>query len=450
MIYVLSALAIILTATTRFVAFYWSIPAATYLVLAPFIIVSSILYIRNKGGGWCSIDSRILFLILFPILWSPLSLLTCYVADITILSDQFLKTIIWDSILFLAYFSLRFWPIQSPVKLIYLIIFIIGISVPLLYLQQLGLIDHLYSEVDEKVSLSSFQDQFGNYRYRNHSFYGNWHDAGEALIVLLAALYAVLFNGKGSGIVKLTIIIVSCIACGGLFLTSARAEIILFLVGITTWHFLIARILKCPNGKIISSKYYPIKILLTSFSLIFISFLTYNSPELIQSTIIFSAPDFIAKENRFGMATDALSYLLLSHPILSLFGWGLGSGGMAVSQGQELLPINTVDNVFIAIIANYGILGFLIKFFTIASLLNPLSRIYRRYYAQSANNTQLNSELILSKFCLVTIWISLLSFFIGESVVNRIYLNLSLFVIGASICFYQIHPSTLEKKPPIV
>lgn len=450
MIYILSALSIFLTATTRFVAFYWNIPAVTYLALLPFIMVSVVLYLRKKGGEWCSLDSRILFIILFPILWSPLSLLTCYLADIKISSDQFLKTIIWDSILFLAFFSLRFWPIRKPEILIYFILIIIGLSVPLLYLQQFGLIDHLYSEVDERASLSGFQDQFGESRARNSSFYGNWHDAAQALIVLLSALYAALIHSKGGALFKSTIIVFSCITFVGLLLTSARAEIILCIFGIVTWHLFTARILKCSIRKTASSGFSLKIIFLFCFFLIFIIILVYNSLELIQSTIIFSAPDFITRENRFGMATDALSYLLLSDLILSLFGWGLGSGGMAVSQGQDLLPINAVDNVFIAIIANYGIIGFLIKFIAVSSLLKPLSRIHRSYYVLSENNTKFNSELMLSKFCLVIIWIALLSFFIGESVVNRIYLNMSLFVMGASVCFFQTQFLALGKRHPIV
>jgi hypothetical protein len=411
----------ILILTTRLISFYTGLPYISFFI-SIFLLFFSILEIsknQKKKINFCKLDLIFIAIICLPIYWAPYSSLINYDE---ILVNQFFKTLILDSTPFIAYFSTRWLPIKNPRLVFNCSMLAISISVPIIYLQQYDFLSQFYYPIDEAYKfVAVYRDQFGIEKFRNSGFYGNWHDAGVSLSLLVLAIICILCYSKLNTAKLISAIGALFATVGALFLTSARAEIILTALTISIFIplFLIEN-RSSINFRLV--QYFFLGLLL------FIS-LIITLGDYLPSTI-FTASNkplsFINSEGRIDTVFNALDFLLLTEPIKMIFGWGLGAGGIAVVQGAEILPINTVDNSFIIILANYGLLGLIVK----SSLLGFALYLITEKFSYS-HSLYRSSIITIIRFCQLGLCYMLLSILIGEAVLNRIFICILLMNVGA-------------------
>ena len=422
MTYLLLFISFVLILTTRLISFYTGIPYISFFVsisLLAFSIIKMPVK-KNKILAICKLDLLFLTIILMPIFWAPFSLLLNYNET---LINQFFKTLLLDSTPFVAYFSTRWLPIKNPRAVFYCSMLAISVSVPIIYLQQYDFLSQFYYPLDEAYKyVAVYRDQFGIEKFRNSGFYGNWHDAGVSLSLLVLAIFCIMLYLK-LNTVRVTITMGALLTTvGALILTSARAEVILtaLTVSIFTPIFLIEK-----NASINYKwfKYIFLGILLSMALIITLG-------NYLPSTIFTTSNNplsFINGEGRMDTVFNALDFLLLTDTIKMMFGWGLGSGGIAVVQGAEILPINAVDNSFIILLANYGLIGLIAKALLLGIALYLLTEKF--VYTTHLNHS---IDVAIIRFCQLGLCYMLLSFVIGEAVLNRIFICILLLNIGAA------------------
>jgi hypothetical protein len=417
---IIATITSIIICMTRIISYYTNIPAPCYLVLIPYFINNiSNISIYYKLIRITTIDKILILLIILPAIWAPISLLLN--SDNIILS-QFWKCLFIDTLAYSAYFSTRYVRNIKFSKFTFYLLLPILVSSIMVYLQQYHIIGYFYPNENINDLMAFFEDKENNIVYRNPSFYGNWHDAGIALSFLVCALYVTYENYERNHKRYLILILLGMVF-GSLLLTSARAEIILTIVTLFIYKVIFNK------SKYIKSN--------NSNGIINISILLIIS---IFSYYVFTQTIFLNNVNVLSLSNDegridtviaSLNYLLLQDPLKGLLGWGLGTGGIAVVEGMQILPINTVDNTFIIYITNYGIIGLLLRFFLISKLTYILFNFDIKNFKFDSYGP-LNTKILL-ELCKIGFLYTSFTFIIGEAVMNRIWLIFLTMVTGLLI-----------------
>jgi len=189
-----------------------------------------------------------------------------------------------------------------------------------------------------------------------------------------------------------------------IFSTSSRASVLMCMC-IILFLFIIYR--KNNIFKINKSKFYKLLYLIIFIILYFMNY----------KGIMLSEDIFEIVNNRIAFITD--TYYFLSKDLIQLLiGYGFGNGGISVVQTYENLPVNTVDNIFIIDIVNYGLIIFIIKNIIYIFILKEIIIL--------PNDSNKNFILII----LITLFISQ---FLGSYLLDRSVSCICFLIIGCYI-----------------
>lgn len=453
----LIAVALVSTALTRLVSFYFDIQAIAYLALVPLFSLSigKLLLlltprrpaIRKMDPAIRRMDIVMGTVVAFPLLIAPLSLAMAMGTSFTFPMGQFAKQIIWSVLMYSAYFAARFVPPRTMPFVFYAFLIIVGASVPIIFLQQLGLVSQFYW-VSNTVFLSSYVDASGISRFRNTGFFGYAHDAGDAMLLLMLAAHA-LYLIAAQRRTKFLALAGALITFSALVLTSSRATAVLGVLTIVTSLLVLEPLLTLNPRTMLRGVLRFSGIVAMGMLAIWAGYEI--APNFFSSTLWFSRGfSFLSQGDRISETTEAIGYLL-SDPLRGLFGWGQGTGGLAPVQGIKILPVNTVDTTIAATLANFGLFGLAFYAAAFSIIIWDLAKIRHTIYLQVRQKQEGTLTLVLCQFSLLAMWALLLSFIVGYAVTDRIYCNFAFLCFGAlmSRCArISRNPTQLVRKRP--
>ena len=429
----------ITTASTRLISYHFGIPASAYLALIP-LFAGALLYPRPYT--WRRIDGAVAALTAIPVLWFPVSGIIALNADHPFPWNQFFQQASFSLLMYTGYFATRFLPLRNPGFVFWAFLFIIGLAVPVLFLQQLGIVDQFYPLEDDSI-LAGFSDPTtGLTRFRNMGFFGNWHDAGVSVLLEFLAFYSLITAAKSqSG--KFTWLAAMVLTLGGILLTSARAELVMAGLTLVSWQLFAEPFLLGEKGVMFRNLGRIAGVGLLVVAAGWVAFLNY--PEIFAATqIVANGLDFIQREGRVGDNLNTI-YFLADDPVRALFGWGMGSGGIPVTEGELVVPVNTVDLSFTINLANYGILGLLAYGGLLTYILAVLLDMRKHILRLTDGGRGWFTLRVMSDYSLIGVWCTILSMGTAFFIDNRVYMNLLFLVLGALVNSYDriLTPGTL-------
>ena len=443
----LIVLALALTALTRLVTLYTGVSASAYLALVPLFLASvfALLTIPQRHK-FLQIDLAMGILVLLPVGWVLFGLMAAGMTSPNYPMTQFFKQIIWSLLVYSPYFALRYAPSPNPSFVFWAFCTIVTLSIPVIYLQQVGVLTQ-FETVQSERFLSSYLDATGLRRYRNTGFFGYTHDAGQALLLLSIALYAGIASTRSRTVRRLAVVLMPFTLIA-LILTSSRTSLFQMVLALLSGALLIDPIVKGTRGAPARNLTWLVGLSAMLVSAIWVA--NELDPDLLSTTLLFTK-GFLSPftgEGRLSTTLTTLGYLL-SDPVRAAFGWGLGSGGLAVVQGQSVLPVNTVDQSVTILLSNFGLIGLTIIVGCLSYVTVVVIWIHR-HLTSLAQAGKCDAMLpVVSHFCLLAMVIATLSSAsIGESVINRVFCNFLFLCLGALVNRYEM--LTARTKVPSV
>lgn len=380
------------------------------------------------------IDKLVATAVFFPLLVVPISYVMAIQTYLSFPLGQFVKQVVWGTLMYSAYFATRYIPPRQASFVFWAFICVAGISVPVIFLQQIGVIGQFYW-ISNTVFLSSYLDASGISRFRNTGIFGYAHDAGDAMLLLVLAAYS--FYLTTSDLRRRFLALAAMVvAFAALILTSSRGTMALGVISIVSSLLFLEPMITGRADAILSGvvRFLAVMFLATlgiwSFYAIW--------PDLFSSTLLFSRGfTFLTEEGRFSATWTAVTYLL-SDPLRSFFGWGQGTGGLAPVQGIKILPVNTIDTTIASTLANFGLVGLIFYIFIFIRIIIALTRLRARLLKSMREGRERRIYVTISQFSILAIWTLLLSLIVGYSLTDRVYCNFAFLCIGALVARYEL------------
>lgn len=431
---VLIVVAVLSTALARLFSFYYGVQAVGYLALVPLFAFSIVALLLTPGRvALRRMDVVMAALVAFPIVVAPISLAVAMGTSVDFPSAQFAKQVIWAVLMYSAYFATRFMPPRATPFVFWTFLVVVGASVPVIFLQQMGLMGQFYW-ASNTTFLSSYLDASGISRFRNTGFFGYAHDAGGAMLLLTLAAYALYMTASASR-TKMLALAGMLTAFTALILTSSRGTAALAILTIASNLLFLEPLLSPRKGVVLLGLFRFSGILAVGTFVVWGIYEVW--PDLFSPTLFFSHGfSFLTQEGRISTTLYAISYLL-SDPLHGLLGWGQGTGGLAPVQGLKILPVNTIDTTLAATLANFGLMGLTFYVVAFSMIIAGLAKIRREIFVWVRQNKEDYLIIVLCQFSLLAIWALLLSFIVGYAVTDRVYCNLTFLCLGALMSRYD-------------
>ncbi|MCJ9429978.1 hypothetical protein [Kordiimonas marina] len=413
---------ILAVSLTRLISYSFGIPAIAYFSLIPFVIIAAM---TARPLPLHPVDKVVAGLMLIGIAWVPIGILSSMsLINPPPLSQQ-IKSMIWYEGIFFAYFAIRYVPLpKNAPRFFMLALIIVGcVGAVSIYLQKFGIIGSFYAVDDQTTSLYGYLDEYGIAKYRINGMYGNPHDAGAAMALLIFALFAWV-NVHQSKAPQILCSILLGLAFGALILTSSRSNLVVVIIALFFSSFLSSKASK--QYQIDRKNYRKLYIFIIAMIILISYPYIYR---VFDDTLIFSHGfDFLLYEGRISSNIYSFLYLTNGSLIQTVLGWGLGTGGMAAITGAKVLPVNTVDLFIVSLLANYGIVGvvmFLTFFVRLTSLLisRDKEKQTREHY----------DDKVLLQFCVMSVVGALISIAINTDIEQKIYPIFTFIAIGLHI-----------------
>lgn len=379
MVRILLTIALAVTPVTWLVTYHFGIRAVAYLAFIPIFLLAMH---RSQPVTLHKIDFAVFAMISLVFAWMSIGGLMAMSLPQPVPFTQQVKTVVWYMATFLSYVAVRFLPMTlKDMRFTFAaFVLLLLLSVPVVYLQQMGLMGQFYfSEELDFAKAYRFRDVFDIIRSRNTGFFGNPHESGAAQLALCLALFAIAREVRTRALL-MVFYFVLLMSLGAIFLTGSRSSFILFPLTILTylvvfeigWGTIVRKVKARPSAVLRVAG-----LMMFAAAIILVVMKSELRALFEKSMFMASGLSFIAMEDRVSTQVDSLSYLLLTDPIRSLFGWGMGTGGLGAITGIQLLPVNTVDLYIVGLVSNMGLLGAGAFMLLFAYLTLSANKIYR-------------------------------------------------------------------------
>ena len=423
--------AIAVTCATRLISYHFGIPASAYLILVP-MFAGTLLSARQFT--WRRVDQAVVALIAIPIVWFPISGMIATNSLQPFPWHQFYFQLSISVTTYIGYFAVRYAPIERPTTVFWIFLAVTGLAVPVLYLQQAGVLDQFYPVTETRIGSTFSDPTTGFARFRNMGFFGNWHDAGSAVLLEFLGIYACFIQCR-TMMWRVILGVALLATLGALFLTSSRAELMMAGITLVTWKLFMEPYFRGSIHGLFQNLRVFIAGGVIAGTATWYAFVKW--PEILQATILVSSGfAFIQNEGRLADTLNAL-YFLASDPIRALFGWGMGSGGIPVAGGRPVVPVNTVDFSLTIGLANYGILGYSLYVSLLGYIFICMVSVHACIKALATKALVTRNLQIMSEFCVIAMWCTFLALIPAGLIDNRVYANLLFLCVGATMNAYD-------------